>query len=110
MKLIDNINHLLGDDLKEHIAHGENARLKIAASYFSIYAFSALKDELEKVDELQFIFTSAAFSAEQSLDKIKKEKREYTILENERSDIESHLYGSVFELHLKKQTHSKSHR
>lgn len=108
MKLIDNINHLLGDDLKEHIAHGENARLKIAASYFSIYAFSALKDELEKVDELQFIFTSAAFSAEQSLDKIKKEKREYTILENERSDIESHLYGSVFELHLKNKLTQKA--
>ena len=59
MKIIDNISHLLGDDLKETIKAG--ARLKIAASCFSIYAFEALKDELEKIDSLEFIFTAPAF-------------------------------------------------
>ena len=44
MKLIDNINDLLGDDIKKSIQPG--ARLKIAASCFSIYAFEALKREL----------------------------------------------------------------
>ena len=44
MELIDNINKLLGDDLKAAIAQG--GRLRVAASCFSIYAFSALKDEL----------------------------------------------------------------
>ena len=44
MELIDNVNQLLGDDLKKTIKKG--TRLKIAASCFSIYAFEALKEEL----------------------------------------------------------------
>lgn len=40
MELIDNINLLLGDDLKQTLKPG--ARLKIAASCFSMYAFEAL--------------------------------------------------------------------
>lgn len=56
MELIDNINHLLGDDLKRAIRPG--GRLKIAASCFSMYAYEALKDELEQVEHLSFIFTS----------------------------------------------------
>ena len=48
MKLIDNINDLLGDDIKQAVKPG--TRLKIAASCFSIYAYEALKRELESVD------------------------------------------------------------
>ena len=48
MELIDNINRLLGDDLKKTLK--PQARLKIAASCFSMYAFEALKAELEKID------------------------------------------------------------
>lgn len=59
MELLDNINRLLGDDLKQTLKSG--ARLKIAASCFSMYAFDALKDELERVEERQFIFTSPTF-------------------------------------------------
>ena len=70
MELIDNINRLLGDDLKQAIQPG--ARLKIAASCFSMYAFEALKAELEKIDELNFIFTSPTFVAGQVTDKIPK--------------------------------------
>ena len=61
MELIDNINRLLGDDLKRTIEPGD--RLKIAASCFSMYAFEALKEELDQLDELQFIFTSPTFVA-----------------------------------------------
>ncbi|KMY30063.1 hypothetical protein [Aeromonas caviae] len=43
MELIDNINRLLGDDLKQTLRPG--ARLKIAATCFSMYAFEALKAE-----------------------------------------------------------------
>ena len=50
MKLIDNITHLLGDDLKATLK--PKARLKIAASCFSMYAFEALKAELEKLEQL----------------------------------------------------------
>lgn len=56
MEIIDNINRLLGDNLKQSITPG--AKLKIAASCFSIYAFEALKVELEKIEALQFIFTT----------------------------------------------------
>jgi hypothetical protein len=52
MEIIDNINRLLGDDLKQLIRPG--SKLRVAASCFSIYAFEALKSELEKVDSLQF--------------------------------------------------------
>jgi hypothetical protein len=95
MELIDNINRLLGDDLKRALNPG--ARLKIAASCFSMYAFEALKEELEQVDELRFIFTSPTFVAEEVTDKIRKERREFNIpkLNRERS-----LYGSEFEFHL----------
>ena len=59
MELIDNINHLLGDSLKRSVQPG--MKLKVAASCFSIYAFEALKAELEKVASFEFIFTSPTF-------------------------------------------------
>ncbi len=96
MELIDNISRLLGDELKRALKPG--ARLKVAASCFSMYAFEALKAELEQVDELHFIFTSPTFMAEEVTDKIRKERKEFHIpkLNRERS-----LYGSEFEIHLR---------
>lgn len=96
MELIDNITRLLGDDLKATIK--PEARLKIAASCFSMYAFEALKAELEKIEELSFIFTSPTFTASEVTDKIRKERKEFHIpkLERERS-----LYGSEFEIQLR---------
>jgi len=55
MEIIDNINHLLGDSLKQELTPG--SRLKIAASCFSIYAYEALKEQLENLESLEFIFT-----------------------------------------------------
>ncbi|WZB64871.1 hypothetical protein WJ971_18135 [Achromobacter xylosoxidans] len=96
MELIDNISRLLGDDLKQTIQPG--ARLKIAASCFSMYAFEALKAELEKIDELNFIFTSPTFVANEVTDKIRKERREFHI---SKLDRERSLYGSEFEIQLR---------
>ena len=96
MELIDNINRLLGDDLKQTLKPG--AHLKIAASCFSIYAFEALKSELEKIDELQFIFTSPTFTANEVTDKIRKERKEFHI---PKADRERSLYGSEFEIQLR---------
>ncbi len=96
MELIDNINRLLGDDLKQTLKPG--ARLKIAASCFSMYAFEALKVELEKIDELNFIFTSPTFIANEVTDKIRKERREFHI---PKADRERSLYGSEFEIQLR---------
>jgi hypothetical protein len=63
--------------------------------------FEALKDELEKVDELRFIFTSPTFVK----DKNKKEKREFFI---PRLNRERNLYGSDFEIKLRNQLSQKA--
>ena len=96
MELIDNITRLLGDDLKATLK--PKARLKVAASCFSMYAYEVLKAELEKIDELSFIFTSPTFTASEVTDKMRKERKEFHIpkLDRERS-----LYGSEFEIQLR---------
>jgi superfamily II DNA or RNA helicase len=96
MEIIDNINHLLGDNLKQTIKSG--SKLKIAASCFSIYAFEALKKEFEGIDNLEFIFTSPTFIPNEVTDKIKKERREFHIPKAER---ERSFYGTDFEIQLK---------
>jgi len=83
LKIIDNINALLGDDLKASIR--PNAKLRIAASCFSIYAYEALKSELSKIDSLEFIFTSPTFTPNEVTDKFRKERREFFIPNNSRS-------------------------
>ncbi len=103
MELLDNINRLLGDDLKQALKPG--ARLKIAASCFSMYAYEALKSELERIDGLDFIFTAPTFVANEAADKIRKERREFHIpkLDRERS-----LYGSEFEIQLRNKLTQKA--
>ncbi len=103
MELLDNINRLLGDDLKLTLKPG--ARLKIAASCFSMYAYEALKAELEKIDGVDFIFTAPTFVANEAADKIRKERREFHIpkLDRERS-----LYGSEFEIQLRNKLTQKA--
>ena len=51
MEVMDNISTLLGDDLKGTVRPG--AKVRIAASSFSIYAFEALRQELENVEALR---------------------------------------------------------
>ena len=103
MELIDNINTLLGENLKGQIKPG--AKLKIAASCFSIYAYVALKKELEKIDSLEFIFTAPTFVPSEASDKLKKERREFLIPKAER---ERSLTGSEFEIHLKNKLSQKA--
>jgi len=99
MKLIDNINETLKDNLSMDIKQG--SKLSIAAACFSIYAFQELKEELKGIDELRFIFTSPTFTTE----KAKKEKREFYIprLNRERS-----LYGTEFEVKLRNELTQKA--
>ena len=100
MKLIDNINDLLGDDIKQSVHPG--ARLKIAASCFSIYAYEALKRELEAVESFEFIFTSPLFMADAVTDAAKKERREFHIPKSTaETQKERSFYGTEFEVQLK---------
>jgi superfamily II DNA or RNA helicase len=103
MEIIDNITHLLGDNLRKTVTPG--AKLKIAASCFSIYAFEALKKELEQIDSLEFIFTSPTFVPNDVSDKLKKEHREFHIPKMER---ERSLYGSEFEVRLRNELTQKA--
>lgn len=97
--IFDNVNTRIVDDLRAKLA--SHHKVSIAAASFSIYAFEALKDELESVDELRFIFTSPTFIKE----KQKKEKREFYIPKLNR---ERNLYGSEFEIKLRNQLSQKA--
>ena len=98
-KQINNTSERLVDDLKARLS--TQSRVSIAAASFSIYAFEALKKELEKVEELRFIFTSPTFVS----DKTKKEKREFYIPKLNR---ERNLYGTEFEIKLRNQLSQKA--
>lgn len=103
MEIIDNINRLLGEDLRRTITPG--ARLRVAASTFSIYAFEALKDELTDLESLEFIFTSPTFVAGEATDRARKERREFFIPQARR---ESSLYGSEFEIRLRNKLNQRA--
>lgn len=99
LKLINNISERVVDDLKVRMSNG--SRVSIAAASFSIYAFEALKKELEKVELLRFIFTSPTFVSECG----SKEKREFFI---QKLNRERNLYGTDFEIRLRNKLSQKA--
>lgn len=99
-KQFDNINNRVIDDLKQTLSKG--SKVSIAAASFSIYAYEALKSELEDVEELRFIYTSPTFNKPELG---KKEKREFYIPKLNR---ERNLYGSEYEIRLRNQLSQKA--
>lgn len=99
-KVINNLSERVIDDLKSKLSC-PGSSISIAAASFSIYAYEALKQELEQVEELRFIFTSPTFIK----DKVKKEKREFFIPKLHR---ERNLYGSDFEVKLRNKLEQKA--
>lgn len=93
-KQFNNITERVIDDLKQTLS--SHSQISIAAASFSIYAYEALKEELEKVDYVNFIFTSPTFTT----DKTEKQKREFYIPKLNR---ERNLFGSDFEIRLRNQ-------
>lgn len=98
-ELLDNVTKTVKDDLMVTIKKGD--KLSIAAACFSIYAYQALKKQLDGIDELRFIFTSPTFLHE----KAPKEKREFYI---PRLDRERSLYGTEFEVKLRNELTQKA--
>ena len=98
-KVINNISERVIDDLQKRLS--VNSTVSIAAASFSIYAFEILKNELESIEEMRFIFTSPTFITE----KVKKEKREFFIPKLNR---ERNLYGTDFEIKLRNQLSQKA--
>ena len=93
-KQFNNVTNRIIDDLKQTLS--SHSQISIAAASFSIYAYEALKEELEKVDCVNFIFTSPTFTT----DKTEKKKREFYIPKLNR---ERNLFGSDFEIRLRNQ-------
>lgn len=98
-KQFDNLNSKVIDDLKVTLKGA--SKVSIAAASFSIYAYEALREELEAIEELRFIFTSPTFNRE----KASKEKREFFIPKLSR---ERNLFGSDFEIKLRNQLSQKA--
>ena len=81
MKLIDNVNNTLRDDLKKELSKG--GKISIVAASFSLFAFRELKNELKGIGELDFIFNQNLFTGETS------------------KDAETELFGNEFENRLR---------
>ncbi|MFW6030617.1 MAG: SNF2-related protein, partial [Halanaerobiales bacterium] len=93
-KMIDNKKYdKVGEVLRANIK--DNARLSIASAYFTIYAYNNLKDELNKIEELRFLFTEPTFIKDEDTE---KERREYYL---ERLNREKTIAGTKYELKLK---------
>ncbi|MDO4551661.1 MAG: helicase-related protein [Planctomycetia bacterium] len=99
LEMFDNVCKTVKDDLTVTIKKGD--KLSVAAACFSIYAYQALKKQLNGIAELRFIFTSPTFLQEKS----PKAKREFYIprLSRERS-----LYGTEFEVKLRNELTQKA--
>lgn len=98
MKIFDNVTEIVKDDLIQIIKKG--SKVSIAAECFSMYAYSALKKQLENIDELRFIFTFPTFITEA----VPKQQREFYI---PRLSRESSLYGTEFEIKLRNELTQK---
>lgn len=99
MMEIDNRSIRLGDELKKEIKPG--SKVKIAAATFSMFAFQQLKEELETIEELKFIFTNPTFVT----DETRVGYREYTIPKKER---EQSIFGGRYELKLMNELTQKA--
>lgn len=62
---------LIGEFLKEKILEGSD--LSFVSAYFTIYAYFALKDKLNRINHLRFLFGEPKFI--RSLDPEKTEKK-----------------------------------
>lgn len=99
VKIFDNINDIVRDDMISTINKG--SKISIAAACFSIYAYKELKEQLEQIDKCRFIFTAPTFVKE----KTEKQKREFYI---PRLNRENSLYGTEFELKLRNEMNQKA--
>ncbi len=95
----DNKSRIVKDDLVAVLKPGD--RVSVAASLFSMYAYQELREQLEGLDELRFIFTSQAFTKQRT----PKEKREFYI---PRLNREQGLYGTEFEIKLRNELTQKA--
>src|SRR5713101_2215628 len=66
---------IVADFLKDRIHAG--SRLSVVSAYFTIYAYDALKETLDQIDHLDFLFGEPSFI--NRLDPSKTEKKSFII-------------------------------
>ena len=94
MKLLNNITETVFEDMQKTL--GKKSKISMSASCFSMYAYNALKKQLNFADEFRFIFTAPTFIEE----KKNKSQREFYIPKLNR---EKSLYGTEFEIKLRNE-------
>ena len=89
----------VGDFLKSEIK--KDAKVSIVSAYFTIFAYSELKKELNKIKGLRFLFGEPTFLKGDD----NKELKEFKIDKKEREEA---LYGTGIEIKLKNTLTQKS--
>ena len=91
-KMIDNRQMgNVADELKSSMRKG--SKLSVTSAYFTLYAYRALKKELEKVDSFRMVLTEPAFLGK------KEEQLEFHIQHN----VEKNIAGNEYEIKLKNE-------
>lgn len=90
----------LGDALKNAI--DEDAKLSIIASYFTVFAYGELREELSKVAELRFVFSEPTFAKRMENEKMPRE------FELRRRDRERGIGGTGLELTLRNNINQRA--
>ncbi len=90
-KIIDNkADNLVYTELRDSIKSG--SKLSVISGYFTMYAYYEMKEDFDKIDKMQFIFTQPSF-----LENRNKEVREYFI------NNESNIFGNPYEIKLRNE-------
>ena len=68
----------VGDFISKNV--NPNSKLAFVSAYFTIYAYQQLKNRLDKIDHLRFLFGEPRFLA--SMDPNKTDKKQFEIEDN----------------------------
>lgn len=88
-KILDNKFNFVYQELQQNIKKG--SKLSIISALFSMYAYDKLKKDLNKIDNMRFIYTKPSFLKDNT-----KESRQYYIDNNS-------IFGNDYEIKLKNE-------
>ena len=88
-KILDNKFNFVYQELTENIKKG--SKLSVISALFSMYAYDNLKKDLNKIDNMRFIYTKPSFLKDNT-----KESRQYYIDNNS-------IFGGDYEIKLKNE-------
>lgn len=92
-KMLNNKNkNTVCNELDEYLML--NSRVSVISGFFSIYAYHKLREKLDEIDSMRFIFTQPSFIK----NKDNTETREYEINQTEAS-----VFGNQYELKLRNE-------